>query len=306
MPDHVRRLPPLQTLRAFEAAARLGSFTLAARELSLTQGAVSRQIKNLEQRLGVALFVRRDRGVVLTPSGLRYRQAVTEALDGIARATAEVGVGEAGGPITLGATSALASLWLLPRLTTFRRHEPALDIRVLVSDRDFARDAADVDLVIEYSRSRRDGDGVHRLFDEEVFPVCSPDYLAGRKPPRRPAGLLKETLLDLEDDHPDWLGWPEWFRIAGVADARFRRPVRINSYPMLLQAAVAGQGIALGWLDFVDSYLAAGTLVAVMRRPRVGPGHFYLVLTHPVPDDTPIARLRDWLVGSARDNAAAG
>lgn len=304
MHDPPRRLPPLQTLRAFEAAARHGSFTLAARELSLTQGAVSRQIQNLEHRLGVALFLRRDRGVLLTAAGRRYRQAVSEALDGIARATSEIAVGEEGGPITLGTTSALASLWLLPRLTTFRRHEPELDIRVLVSDRGFEHDSGDVDLAIEYSRAGRDGDDVHPLFEEIVFPVCSPDYLDGRTRPARPGDLLQETLLDLEDDHPDWLGWTEWFRIAGVAGAQFRRPVRINSYTMVLQAAVAGQGVALGWSRFVDGYLDAGTLVPVMHRPRVGLGHFYLRLTHPVPSDTPIARLRDWLVGSATQEPA--
>lgn len=303
MIDRPEPLPPLQTLRAFEAAARLASFTRAAREMSLTQGAISRQIRTLEQRLGVTLFERGDRGVRLSPVGAHYHDAIREALDAIARATAEVAVGRDAGPITVGTTSAIASLWLMPRLTGFRRREPELDIRVLASDRDFERSSGEVDLVIEYDRAVRSGDGVRRLFDEAVFPVCSPDYLRGRPGPRRPADLLGETLLVLDDDHPDWLGWTQWFRAAGVDTRALRRPIRINSYPMLLQAAVAGQGVALGWRHLVDDFLAAGTLVPPLPDPGVGLGAFYLSVTRPVPDGSPVARLRDWLQASVREGA---
>jgi len=297
-------LPPLQTLRAFESAARLASFTRAAHELNLTQGAISRQIRNLEQRLGVALFVRGDRGVHLTPSGVHYRTAIREALDRIARATATVSVSEEAAPITVGTTSAIASLWLMPRLTGFRRAEPTLDIRVLASDRDFERASDEVDLVIEYDRAARTGDGVTRLFDESVFPVCSPEYLRGRPPPAGLDDLLDETLLVLDDDHPDWLGWEEWLRAVGVEHRPRRRSVRMNSYPLLLQAAVAGQGIALGWRHLVDDFLATGSLVPVLSTPDVAPGAFYLGVTRPAAPDTPVARLRDWLVESARTGGA--
>jgi len=298
-------LPPLQTLPAFESAARLASFTRAAGELNLTQGAVSRQIRNLEQRLGVALFVRGDRGVGLTPSGAHYHAAVREALDRIARATADISVSEDSAPITVGTTSAIASLWLMPRLTGFRRSEPTLDIRVLASDRDFERASEEVDLVIEYDRKPRAGEGVTRLLEESVFPVCSPEYLRGREPPAGLPDLLDETLLVLDDDHPDWLGWEEWLRAVGVEDRPRRRPVRMNSYPLLLQAAVAGQGVALGWRHLVDDFLAAGSLVPVLAVPEVAPGAFYLGVTRPVPPDSPVARLRDWLLASAQRPAPA-
>ena len=295
MSERPTPLPPLQTLRAFEAAARLSSFTRAATELSVTQGAVSRQIRNLEQRLGVTLFVRGDRGVRLTPVGERYFDAANDSLLRLARVTAEVALGQEGGPITVGATNAVASLWLMPRLTGFRQAEPELEIRVLASDEPFGRMSGDVDLLIEYARQPLAGDMVTPLFGEEVVPVCSPEYLRDRQPPREPADLLGETLLVLDDDHPDWMGWAEWLQQFGIELGTPRRPVQVNSYPALLQAALAGQGIALGWRHLVDDFVNAGTLVVLMEVPLREAGAFYLRLTHPVPDASPVARLRDWL-----------
>lgn len=292
-------LPPLQTLRAFEAAARLASFTRAADELALTQGAISRQIRHLEQRLGVSLFVRGDRGVRMTPAGARYEVAVRDALERVAGATAEIAGAVEHGAITVGATSAIASLWLMPRLTGFRQLEPDLDIRVLASDRDSERASEEVDLVIEYARRPLTGEGVRRLFEGEIFPVCSPEYLRGRAAPGAPSDLPGETLLALDDDHPDWMGWSEWLSELGVAGGPVRRPVRINNYPALLQAAVAGQGIALGWRHLVDDYLAAGSLVPLLDDRVEGRGAFFVSSTRPVPEESPVARLRDWLVAAA-------
>lgn len=289
-------LPPLQNLRAFEAAARLASFTAAARELCLTQGAVSRQIRTLEERLRIPLFERGDRGVRLTPEGLRYQVVVTDALHAIARATAEVAGRGGDTAVTVGTSSAIASLWLMPRLTGFRRSQPDLDIRVLASDRDFERSSDEVDLVIEYARGTPADEHMACLFDEEIFPVCSPDYLAGRAAPTSPEALPAETLLVLDDDHPDWMGWSEWLARAGVESRPLRHPIRINSYPTLLQAAAAGEGIALGWHHLVDDFLAAGTLEPLLRGSITAPGAFYLRTTRPVPADSPAGRLRDWFL----------
>lgn len=299
-------LPPLQNLRAFEAAARLASFTRAADELSVTQGAVSRQVRNLEGYLGLALFVRADRGVYVTEAGARYQVTVREALERVAQATAELTADRGAGPITVGATSAIASLWLMPRLTGFRRREPELDIRVLASDRDVERASAEVDLLIEYARGPLADEGVRRLFGEAIFPVCSPEYLRERAPPRAAGDLAAETLLALDDDHPDWMDWSEWFRGAGVDSAQAertpsRRPIRINNYPALLQAAIAGQGIALGWRHLVDDFVGAGSLLPLLNDRRQGQGAFYLRTTRPAPDGSPVARLRDWLVNAARE-----
>lgn len=292
-------LPPLQTLRAFEAAARLCSFTRAAAELSVTQGAISRQIRNLEERLGAELFYRAERGIVLTPAGSRYHLAVREALECIAGATAEVGVSNERGPVTIGASSALASLWLMPRLTGFRRREPDLEIRVLASDHDFRSAAGEVNLLITYARSMPPGDDVRRLFGESIFPVCAPDYPEAGATPGAPRDLLDETLLVLDDDHPDWVGWAAWFAGCGIEHPEPRRSIRINSYPMLLQAAVAGQGIALAWQHLVDDLLAAGNLVALPVAPMETEGAFYLRSLHPIPEGSATGRLREWLATSA-------
>ena len=291
-------LPPLQNLRAFEAAARLESFTAAAGELCLTQGAVSRQIRTLEERLRVSLFDRGDRGVRLTPAGRRYYDVVADALGAVARATADLVREKDDTTVTVGTTSAIASLWLMPRLTGFRRRAPELEIRVLASDRDFERSSDEVDLVIEYARDPLDGTDVWRLFDEEIFPVCSLDYLSGRPAPDRVEQLPLETLLVLDDDHPDWMGWDEWLRRAGVEAGALRHPIRINSYPTLLQAAAAGEGIALGWRHLVDEFLAAGTLVPLLPEAMTAPGAFYLRTTRPVADDSPSGRLGDWFLGT--------
>jgi DNA-binding transcriptional LysR family regulator len=294
MSDRPEPLPPLQHLRAFESAARCASFTAAAAELHLTQGAVSRQIRTLEGRLGVALFERGERGVTLTPLGRRYFDVARPALEELAAATAEIVAGAGDPTVTLGTTSAIASLWLTPRLPGLRRREPDLDIRVLAADHAFPRATRAVDLVIEYARAAPDAAAAACLFGEEIFPVCSPDYLAGRAWPARPAALLNETLLVLDDDHPDWMGWGEWFQRAGVATGALRHPLRINNYPTLLQAAVAGEGVALGWRHLVDGYLAAGTLVPLLRGAMTAPGAFYLRPTQALADGSPAARLRDW------------
>lgn len=288
----------MQTLRAFESAARLSSFTRAANELAVTQGAISRQVRHLEECLGSALFVRADRGVRLTPTGVRYHAEVREALQRLARATAEATANRHTGPITVGATSAVASLWLMPRLTGFQRSEPGVDIRVLASDRDRDRTADEVDLAIEYARRPLAGMGVRRLFDEEILPVCSPDYLRNRVGPQSAGDLPRESLLDLEDDHPDWMGWAEWFEVLGVAGGTRRQPVRINNYPALLQAAVAGQGIALGWRHLVDDFLEAGSLIPVMDTSVRGPGTFFITSSRPLAPGTPPARLMEWLLST--------
>lgn len=294
-------LPPLQTLRAFESAGRLASFTRAADDLSITQGAVSRQIRHLEDRLGVRLFQRGDRGIRLTAAGERYHEAVTDALARIAGATADLGVHSGRGPVTIGASSALASLWLMSRLTGFRQREPDLEIRVLAADYGLPAAGGEVDLLITYARREPAGEDVRYLFDEVIFPVAAPGWVDPEAAPRTPEALLDHTLLVHDDDHPDWIGWPGWFARCGVTGGTPRRAIRINSYPMLLQAAVAGQGIALGWRHLVDDLIAAGSLEPVPIPALQTEGGFYLRSLQTFPTDSPAARLRDWLAASAAD-----
>lgn len=289
-------LPPLQTLRAFESASRLGSFTRAAQDLHVTQGAISRQIRYLEQRLGVRLFIRLDRGVRLTQAGEQFAATVTDSLNQLAQTTAAISGSTRRDTLTIGVTSAIASLWLIPRLTGFRRRDPTLDIRVLASDSDPERSAPNVDVTIEYKRQRPASPHAIHLFKEQVFPVCSPSYLNGRKPLADPGELVDEFLLQLDDSHRSWMNWPEWLRDAGVSPLQQgKNLIRINNYMALLQAASVGQGIALGWAHLVSIYLQSGALQPVLSEYAASRGAFWLICSKPVASGSAIDRLSDWL-----------
>ena len=296
MNERPDRLPPLAALVVFESAARLGSFTRAADELNVTQGAVSRQVRALEEHLGKPLFRRAHRAVTLTPTGRHYAQTVRAALGQIADATRAVRSPQVSSPVTLGTTTAMASLWLIPRLARFRDRQPDVDIRVLATDRPADFDAEDVDLALYYARDA-DGRGARRVLEEESFPVCSPAYLARCGVLATPADLLRHTLLVLEGDLPGWVNWPEWLRRLGVKEAAPRRTVRLNSYPLVVQAALAGQGIALGWRHLLDDHLASGALVRPVEATLGGPGAFWLFdYGNPARPRPEVGLLRDFLL----------
>jgi len=296
-------LPPLKTLPAFEAAARLLSFTRAADELALTQGAISRQIRNLEERLGTQLFERGERKLKLTMAGQRYAAVVVDALNSIAAATEDLREEGEEGPLTIGATNAMASLWLMPRINRFRARDPDLPIRVMATDFDLPEASGDIDLVISYSRNAPPEQEACMLFEEAIFPVCSPDFLAVHGNIDSVEKMLNHTLLIHDDDHPDWTGWDVWFQHMGHARFKPKRAVRLNSYSMLLQAAVANQGIALGWKHLVDDLITAGSLVKldVGEFPTVGA--FYLRPLKTIHADARTGKLMAWLAESGADLA---
>ena len=295
MNDRNQRLPPLASLVVFESAARLSSFTRAAAELNVTQGAVSRQVRALEEHLGKPLFKRAHRAVTLTPSGRHYAQVVRVALGQIADATRAIRSPQMTQPVTIGSTTAMASLWLIPRLARFRERHPDVNIRVLAADRPAEFAADEVDLALYYAREH-EARGGRRVLEEECFPVCSPGYLERSAPLRKPADLARHTLLLMEGDLPGWVNWGEWFRRTGLRDDTPDRTVRINSYPMVVQAALAGQGVALGWRYLLDDHLASGALVRPIDTTLHGPGAFWLF----EPDDAPlrseVLALREFLL----------
>jgi len=294
-------LPPLKTLPAFEASARLLSFTRAADELSLTQGAISRQISNLEERLNTPLFERKERTLRLTAAGHYYAEAITDALERIARATEGLRETAEEGPVTIGATSALASIWLMPRLNRYRAHDPDLPIRVLASDFDLPETSGDIDLMISYSRTPPPEPDACKLFDEAIFPVCSPELIESHGPIDTLDELLGHTLLVHDDDHPDWTGWTPWAEAMGRPGFKPRRTVRLNAYSLLLQAAVAGQGIALGWQHLVDDLVAAGSLVRLDFGDFPARGAFYLRPLKPIASNARATPLLEWLIDSGAE-----
>lgn len=294
----MRRLPPLNSIRAFEAAARHLSFTRAARELNVTQSAVSHQIKALEARLGVPLFRRLNRALLLTDEGQAYLPAVRDALDRLAEATERLLVGETSGTLTVSVMPSFAARWLVPRLARFRDLHPDIDVRLSASDKlvDFARD--DVDVAIRYGRGTYPSLHVTRLLGEDVFPVCSPALRDGDPPLRRLADLARHTLLhDIVDDIcPDW---PTWLRLMGADGIDTSRGPVFSDSSMLLQAAVDGQGVALGRSALAAADLEAGRLVKPFDVRTPLDVAYYLVCPRSTAERPKIAAFRAWLLAEA-------
>lgn len=257
----INPLPPLNSLVAFESAARHLSFTLAAEELHVTQGAISRQIRGLESYLGKPLFERANRSVQLTAMGQRYAHAIRQSLSDIAVITDDVRSWQGMHQLTVATTSAMASLWLLPKIAKFQREHDDIELRIVAIEqiRDLAR--VEFDVALFYCNTPPATMNATTLFYEEVFPVCSPRYFESYGPFPGPEALLDCTLLSLEDADQDWMSWKQWFTQVQVESRTPRRRLNINSYSMLVQAAMIDQGVALGWSQLVDGYLAQGQLV---------------------------------------------
>ena len=254
-------LPPLTTLPAFEASARLGSFTQAAAELYVTQAAVSQQIRVLEENLGVRLFERSHRQITLTEEGQRLQHVVAVALDMVAQAAGDLRGRITTSDLTIGADLTMAHLWLLPRFSQFREIHPELAVSVLASEQEADCLKDGIDLALLYGNGNWPGYDAHQLVREEIFPVCSPEYLRERPPIERPEDLFKGALLDLRGERWDWVDWRQWLTEKQVPipeDAQF---IGFNSLPLLIQATCRGQGIGLGWRGMVDDLLADGILV---------------------------------------------
>ncbi|MBF7054654.1 LysR family transcriptional regulator [Halomonas sp. KAO] len=291
-------LPPLNSLVAFESAARHLSFTLAAKELHVTQGAISRQVRGLEDYLGKPLFERANRSVKLTAMGQRYAQAVRQSLADISAITDEVRSWHGMHQLTVATTSAMASLWLLPKIPRFQREHDDIELRIVATEqlRDLSRVESDVALF--YCRTPPASMHATTLFHEEVFPVCSPGYLERYGPFEGPEALLDCTLLSLEDADQDWMSWKQWFSQVGVASARApRRRLNINSYSMLVQAAMMDQGVALGWSQLVDDYLVGGHLVRPVETVLRTEARFCLLERSEAPAHRwGVRAFREWLL----------
>lgn len=294
-----RKLPPMNALVVFEAAARRLNFTHAARELAVTQAAVSRQIALLEDDLGTALFRRLHRSLELTREGERLRQAVTMGLEHIANAAVDIRRARKPGEVTLSTSVSFASYWLIERLAKFRALHPDVELRVVASApvRDLA--SAGIDIAIRYGSGDWPGVKAVHLFDNEVWPVCAPAYLGGRQL-KAPAELLHETLLHLEQYDRNWVTWPAWFEAFGVAGEADRPGFTYDHYQMLIQAALRGQGVALCGGRLAEDFVARGTLVRPLPHALGSERCFYLLYPEDVPLSPGAVLVRDWLIAEAR------
>jgi LysR family glycine cleavage system transcriptional activator len=301
-----RRLPPLNAVRAFEAAARHSSFHAAADELAVTPGAVAQHVKSLEAWLRLPLFKRLpSKGVVLTQAGQRYAASVSGLLDQLADATAKLMAQDNAHVLTVSTILSLASQWLIPRLGAFRAANPGLDVRVFANNAltDFSRE--EVDVAIRSSRhGQYPGLMSELVMQETFFPVCAPSLVnSGPHPLREPADLKHHTLLFEEPDQtiPDYMTWPLWLERAGISGIDARRGPRFTHTFLALQAAAAGQGVALGTSVLIGEDIKTGRLVRPFGPEIPGLYGYYLVCP-PAALELPKVRIfRNWLMDSTAE-----
>lgn len=289
-------MPPLQSLAYFEAAGRLLSFTAAANELGSSQPAVSQRIGLLEEDLGVLLFKREHRGVTLTAEGALLFSAVRESLSGIGDAVARIRARRSRQVLTVATDFGFAT-WLMPRLSGLRELVPDLDVRIVTSQSAFDIRGEAVDVAIAFGAGQWPGCNALPLCPEVVVPVCSRAFAAQHGLPADAARLAHLPLLHLESQHPPrWLGWDNWFALQGLAPTPESHDLTLNNEPLVMQAAMAGQGIALGWVPLVDDAVRGGQLVPAFAAPvRTGNGYF---LVEPQTQRPPAAvqRFRSWML----------
>lgn len=289
-----RRLPPLNALRAFEAAARNLSFTRAALELNVTQAAISHQIKALEEHLGLPLFRRLNRALMLTKEGQSLFPAVRDALDGLAEATARLRARDTGGTLTVSTLPSIAVKWLVPRMSHFQDRNPGIDLRISAKEHlaDFARDG--IDVAIRFGGGAWPGVQADWLANEWLTPVCSPALLPSLQSPQDlvQATLLHEDMLPLRE----FPTWETWLAAAGVSAVDASRGPRFSHTHLMLQAAMDGRGVALGPLLIAADDLAAGRLVEPFSF-RLPAGFGYYLVCPPSTAGRPKNRaFREWVM----------
>jgi LysR family glycine cleavage system transcriptional activator len=302
-----RRLPPLNSLRAFEAAARHLSFTRAAEELHVTPAAISHHIKGLEEHLGLKLFRRLNRAVVLTHAGQACVAGLSDAFDRMAVALERLRAQECSGPLTVSTSPALAAKWLVPRLEGFQELYPEIDVRVSAAMRlvDFARE--DVDVAIRYGTGSYPGLLTELLLTNEVVPVCSPALLEGPRPLRAPEDIRHHTLLhdDTRTSDGAYPNWAMWLRAAGLEGVDASRGPRFDYPGLVLDAAAAGRGIALALSTVAAADLAAGRLARPFAVTVPTPFAYYVVCPEPTAERPKVAALRRWLRAEAEREPTA-
>ncbi|WP_407185808.1 transcriptional regulator GcvA [Bradyrhizobium centrosematis] len=296
------RLPSLNGLRAFEAAARHLSFTLAASELNVTQTAISHQIRRLEEELGIRLFIRQNRALALTPEARDYLPGVRAAFNDLRLATDRLLRKDDDKVLTVSTLASLAAKWLLPRLADFQEQHPGIDVRITTSTSlvDFQRD--NVDAAIRYGRGQWPGLRADWLMADELFPVCSPSLLRGDKPLRWPEDLRNHALLHTSNANSD--DWRLWLTAAGLPADIARHPgITFDMIFMTIQAAIDGIGVAMGRTSYVQDDIAKGRLVVPFKIALPADAGFYLVAPEGHREPPKLAAFRQWVVAAAQNKA---
>jgi putative choline sulfate-utilization transcription factor len=298
------RLPPMQTLSVFESAARLASFTAAARELGSTQPAVSQRIVQLEEDLGTPLFERGHRGVSLTAEGERLFDAVRQGLDIIRVATADIRARRASGELTILTDFGFATYWLMPRLDRLKQLMPEVNVKIITSQAGFDPRHDHADIAIAFGDGNWAPCTSTRLFQEEATPVCSPAFRNAHPEVTEAAHLTHLHLLHLQPTEPvRWLAWDDWFAAQGVSPPAERHGITFNSYALVIHAVLMNQGVALGWTPLTDELLAAGQLVRLLDKPVATARGYFLVCPQARPEAAAVPVFRRWLFNECHEYA---
>src|SRR5262245_59363773 len=302
--DRRFHLPPLDLIQGFEAAARNLSFTKAAEELLLTQSAISRQIRGLEEHLGVALFQRRARAIALTEQGQVLNRAVSDLLERLQQVTDALRASAGQPHLTLTTTSGFASLWLIPRLRRFTQLNPDVDVRISATYKTVNLERSLVDVAVRYCRSDAAPEGAKLLFGEELFPVCSPLLLSEGGPLRTPEDLRHHALLRI-DDASGVLDWGTWLEAQGLSDFKPAASLRFDNYEQMIAAALAAQGVAMGISSLVSRLLESGQLIQPFSKSVIGTRAYYVITSQTTGRRPHVEAFVAWLVAEAAAAAVA-
>ncbi|RTE86975.1 MULTISPECIES: transcriptional regulator GcvA [Gammaproteobacteria] len=296
----MRKLPPLNSLKSFEAAARHLSFTKASEELFVTQAAVSHQVKTLEDYLGIHLFLRKNRNLLLTEAGQAYYLEIRQMFEHLTQVTGKIMLASEQGALTVCVPPGFAILWLVPRLSRFHELYPDIDVRLKAVDEVTGSLTDYVDIAIYYGRGTWQGIRANRLHKEQLIPVCSPLLLKGEKPLNKPSDLLNHTLLHDETRN----AWRDWFDMVGEETPKKLNGLVFSHSALAMKAAVHGQGIALANNVLAKPEIDSGHLVQVFPETLPTNDAFYLVCRESQADAGKIESFRDWILSEVeRDEA---
>jgi LysR family glycine cleavage system transcriptional activator len=271
-------LPRLDYLLAFEVAAEFESFAAAAKEMNVSETAISRKIRLLELHYGCSLFVRGHRSVQLTEQGRKLLHGIRTPLQSIAQLSEDLLVDKSRSAVRLSSTNSVASLWLMPRMPSFHANNSDITLSLFSSDLDDECLSGDFDLSILRGDGDWPGYDATRLFGETIFPVCAPSYLENRGPPDGIEELVRHDLIEVSNNHTEWMNWRKWLHEKGVENADVKHSTSVNTYPLGVHAAIDGLGIALGWGHLVDRHLQTGALVRPLEKEQLRTSSGYYML----------------------------
>jgi LysR family transcriptional regulator, glycine cleavage system transcriptional activator len=292
---------PLKGMAVFEAAARHGRFTGAAIELTMSQARVSQQISELESELGTELFLRRHRGVELTPAGVALLADVEQGLRSLSNGMDRVRRQTERRSLEILTDYGFATWWLMPRLPELNRLLPGIEVRIATTQAEVDATSADFDIAVMFGQGDWRGYRTTPIFPEEVYPVCAPNYLGDRSAPLAPTEIAAMRFLHLRVPAKDrWFTWADWLAAHRFPEETGTDGLAFDNFQLVLQAALLGQGACIGWTPLIDDLVAAGGLVRLTRTPLRSKRGYHVVEHDGRPERPEIAILKSWLLDARR------